>query len=139
MKVPPGFFGLFCEALEDFTLRILIVASIFSIAIEVGTSDDDHRSTAWIEGFAVLVAVAISATVTSVNDYQKERQFIKLNSVIDERKRVSVTRNGELIEIHQDFVLVGDIVQINEGMEIPADGILIQANEITTDESAMTG
>ncbi len=139
MKVPPGFFELFCEALEDFTLRILIVASIFSIAIEVGTSDDDHRSTAWIEGFAVLVAVAISATVTSVNDYQKERQFIKLNSVIDERKRVSVTRNGELIEIHQDFVLVGDIVQINEGMEIPADGILIQANEITTDESAMTG
>lgn len=120
-------------------MRILIVASVLSIAIEVGTSDDDHRSTAWIEGFAVLVAVAISATVTSVNDYQKERQFIKLNSVIDERKRVSVTRNGELIEIHQDFVLVGDIVQINEGMEIPADGILLQANEITTDESAMTG
>lgn len=60
----------------------------------MGTSDDDHRSTAWIEGFAVLIAVAISATVTSVNDYQKERQFIKLNSVIDERKRVSVIRNG---------------------------------------------
>lgn len=36
-------------------------------------------------------------------------------------------------------MLVGDIVQINEGMEIPADGILLQANEITTDESAMTG
>ena len=86
-----------------------------------------------------MIAVAISATVTSVNDYQKERQFIKLNSVIDERKRVSVVRNGEPIEIHQDFVLVGDIVQVNEGMEIPADGILIQANEITTDESAMTG
>jgi len=41
--------------------------------------------------------------------------------------------------MHQDFVLVGDIVQINEGMEIPADGLLVQANEITTDESAMTG
>lgn len=60
-----------------------MVASILSIAIEVGTADDDHRSTAWIEGVAVLVAVAISATVTSVNDYQKERQFLKLNSVID--------------------------------------------------------
>jgi hypothetical protein len=59
------------------------VASVVSIVIEVGTSDADHRSTAWIEGFAVLIAVAISATVTSVNDYQKERQFIKLNSVID--------------------------------------------------------
>jgi hypothetical protein len=52
-------------------LRILIVASIVSIAIEVGTADNDHRSTAWIEGFAVLVAVAISASVTAVNDYQK--------------------------------------------------------------------
>lgn len=107
---------MFCEALEDFTLRILIVASVVSIVIEVGTADDSHRSTAWIEGFAVLVAVGISATVTSINDYQKERQFLKLNSVMDERKRVSVKRNGEMIEIHQDFVLVGDIVQINEGM-----------------------
>lgn len=110
-----------------------MVASIVSLAIEVGTADAEHRPTAWIEGVAVLIAVCISATVTSVNDYQKERQFMKLNSVIDERKRVSVLRGGSLIEIHQDFVLTGDIVQINEGMEIPADGILLEANEITTD------
>lgn len=37
------------------------------------------------------------------------------------------------MELHQDFVLTGDIIQINEGMEIPADGILIESNEITTD------
>jgi hypothetical protein len=37
----------------------------------VGTADDDHRKTAWIEGFAVMVAVAICATVSAVNDYQK--------------------------------------------------------------------
>lgn len=43
------------------------------------------------------------------------------------------------LEIHQDFVLVGDVISINEGMEIPADGILIESNDITTDESAMTG
>ena len=59
------------DALEDFTLRILIVASIITIAVEVGTADEDHRSTAWIEGFAILVAVFISALVTAVNDYQK--------------------------------------------------------------------
>jgi P-type E1-E2 ATPase len=64
---------------------------------------------------------------------------LKLNSVADEKKRVSVYRDGALIEIHQDLVLVGDLVLINEGMEIPADGILIQSNDITTDESAMTG
>lgn len=43
------------------------------------------------------------------------------------------------MNVHQDLVLVGDIVNINEGMEIPADGLVIQSNEITTDESAMTG
>jgi hypothetical protein len=58
--------------LEDFTLRILIVVSI---VIEVGTADADHRSTAWIERVAVLIAVAISKTVTSVIDYQSKDNF----------------------------------------------------------------
>jgi P-type E1-E2 ATPase len=52
---------------------------------------------------------------------------------------VSVRRKGEQRELHQDDLLVGDVVQLSEGMEIPADGFLIEANEITTDESAMTG
>lgn len=43
------------------------------------------------------------------------------------------------MEIHQDLVLVGDVVAVVQGMEIPADGILIESNDITTDQSAMTG
>jgi magnesium-transporting ATPase (P-type) len=85
------------------------------------------------------MAVLISATVTAVNDYQKERQFMKLNSEADSRKRVNLRRKGELLELHQDDLLIGDIVQLSEGMEIPADGYLLESNEITTDESAMTG
>ena len=85
------------------------------------------------------MAVFVCASVTAVNDYQKERQFLKLNSVADEKKKVTVRRNGITMQIHQDFLLVGDIITINEGMEIPADGILVQANQISTDESAMTG
>lgn len=65
----PGFFELLLEALSDFTLKILIVASVVSIAIEVGTADSDHRKTAWIEGFAIMVAVIVCASVTAVNDY----------------------------------------------------------------------
>jgi magnesium-transporting ATPase (P-type) len=59
--------------------------------------------------------------------------------VADEKKRVSVWRSGLPLEIHQDYVLVGDVVTINEGMEVPADGVLLESNDITTDESAMTG
>ena len=62
------------------------------------------------------MAVFICATVTAVNDYQKERQFLKLYSVADSRKKVSLRRNGELIELHQDDLLVGDVVQLTEGM-----------------------
>lgn len=62
---------LFCEALEDFTLRILLVAAVLSIALEVGTAPAEERSKSWIEGFAVLMAVFVCALVTSVNDYQK--------------------------------------------------------------------
>lgn len=73
----------------------------------------------------MLMAVFICATVTAANDYQKERQFLKLNSVADSRKKVSLRRNGQLVELHQDDLLVGDIVQLGEGMEIPADGYLL--------------
>jgi uncharacterized membrane protein YciS (DUF1049 family) len=60
---------LLYDALNDFTLKILIVAAIVSIAIEVGTADDHERTFAWIEGFAILVAVMVCSLVTAVNDY----------------------------------------------------------------------
>ena len=67
------------NALEDFTLRILIAAAFASIIIDVSTSDDSHRSMAWIEGFSIFIAVVVCSNVTAANDYSKEKQFIKLN------------------------------------------------------------
>ena len=57
-------------------MRILLAAAIFSIIIEVATAKPEKRSIAWIEGFAVLVAVFVCATVTAVNDYQKVKIII---------------------------------------------------------------
>ena len=53
---------------------------------------------------------------------------MKLNFVADEKKKVSVRRNGIMLEIHQDFLLTGDVVILSEGMEVPADGILIESS-----------
>lgn len=80
---PPlsSFCELFVSALNDFILKVLIVASLVSIAVEVAVASEEKRKTAWIEGFVVLVAVAICALVTAVNDYSKERQFRKLKGV----------------------------------------------------------
>ena len=69
-EIPPkGYFELLCAALEDFTMRVLMVASVVSIVIETATAKEDHRPTAWIEGFAIMVAIAVCANVTAINDY----------------------------------------------------------------------
>jgi hypothetical protein len=49
---------------------------------------NDERRTAWVEGFAIMIAVFVCASVTALNDYQKEKQFEKLNKVADDRKMV---------------------------------------------------
>jgi Ca2+ transporting ATPase len=67
----PGLIELFCEALEDFTLRILLVAAVLSIVLEVSTAPPAEQKKAWVEGFAILVAVFACASVTAINDYQK--------------------------------------------------------------------
>ncbi len=71
-----------------------MVAAILSIVLETATAKAEERPKAWIEGFAILVAVFVCAMVSSVNDYQKERQFLNLNSVADEKKKVTVKRDG---------------------------------------------
>ncbi|CAD8110921.1 unnamed protein product [Paramecium sonneborni] len=136
---PKTYIKLLLQALEDFIMRVLLVASIVSIIIGVATADDDHRSLAWIEGFAIFIAVFVCCNVTAVNDYQKERQFQSLNQMADSRKTVTVWRDGCKIDLHQSLVMVGDIIQIFEGMEIPADCLVVEAAELTSDESAMTG
>ena len=52
----------------------------------MGVAEDDKRSTAWIEGFAILAAVMVCVLVTAINDYQKEREFIKLNKEKEKSK-----------------------------------------------------
>lgn len=81
-----------------------------------------------MEGFAILVAVFVCASVTAINDYQKERQFKKLNSVAEEKRKVMVLRNGIAMNIHEDYLLVGDIMDVTGGMEVYADGILLEAS-----------
>lgn len=57
----------------------------------------------------------------------------------DSKKEFSVIRNGTLKILHQSKIMVGDVIVISEGMGVPADGLIIEAHDVTTDESAMTG
>ncbi len=62
------------EAFDDFILRVLVVAGIVSIIINV-IVEKEERSTAWIEGFAILIAVALVVFVTAWNDLKQEKEF----------------------------------------------------------------
>jgi len=83
---------LLWQALDDLMLKVLIVASIISIVIEMVFSE--HREIAWMEGVAILVAVAVVSIVTAVNDYKKESQFIALNKFSDAKNNIHVVRGG---------------------------------------------
>ena len=122
---PKNLCQLMWEAFEDLVLRILFVAGIVTIAINVW-AEEDHRSTAWIEGFAILIAVFLVVIVTAYNDLKKEQEFQKLNDEAESGKKVSVMRDGvENDELHIGAILTGDLVILKSGNEIPGDGILI--------------
>lgn len=62
------------DAFDDLIMKILFVAGIASIGINMW-AEADHRNIAWIEGFAILVAVSLVVVVTSINDMKKEKEF----------------------------------------------------------------
>ena len=137
-KPPKTFLRLIWEALEDTILRILTVAAIISVIIGVTIPGED-KSTAWIEGFAIIVAVIIVALVTAINDYQKEQQFRNLQNKIETEHKINVIRHGEPIELVTKDLVVGDVCQIGYGDVIPADGVIITNNDLRIDESSLTG
>lgn len=93
-----GFWQLCWEAIiDDLILKILIVAGIASIIINV-IMEEEERSTAWIEGFAILLAVAIVVFVTAWNDLKKEKEFQKLNEKAESGKKIKLIRDGVLKE-----------------------------------------
>ena len=130
-----SFFELFVDTFDDATLQILIVAAIVSLA--VGMYDDPTAG--YVEGCAILAAVLVVSFVTAVNDYQKESQFRELSATHDEAVDVVVRRGGVFWQISVTEIVVGDVVCVETGDEIPCDGILISSDGLQVDESALTG
>jgi magnesium-transporting ATPase (P-type) len=92
----------------------------------------------YIEGLAILLAVLIVVLVSSLNNWSQQRAFLKLASTLKGAK-VTTLRHGQQIALEQDEILVGDIVFLNPGAMIPADGILIDNTTVKVNESALTG
>ncbi|XP_012582295.1 PREDICTED: plasma membrane calcium-transporting ATPase 4 isoform X2 [Condylura cristata] len=157
--IPPKksktFLELVWEALQDVTLIILEIAAIISLVLSfyrpageeneqcglpVSSPEDEGEAQAgWIEGAAILLSVIIVVLVTAFNDWSKEKQFRGLQNRIEREQKFSVIRNGHIIQLPVAEIVVGDIAQIKYGDLLPADGILIQGNDLKIDESSLTG
>ena len=135
-KPPKTFLRLVWESLEDTILRILIVAALFSLGLGMIFEGVEKG---WIEGFAILIAVVIVSLVTAINDYQKEKQFRNLQGKIESEHKVAVIRGGEQQQIVTKELVVGDLCQLKYGDVVPADGIIVQNNDLKIDESSLTG
>lgn len=146
-RVPVTFWELCHQALCDTTIIILSVFAVISLALglyETFCSPPDYDEEGrplpkvdWVEGCAILLAVVIIVLVTAVNDYNKERQFMKLNAKKEDRM-VIVFRDGEKTYIPIGDLLVGDLLFLETGEILPADCIVIHG-ECEADESSVTG
>jgi len=137
-KPPKGFLELCWEAAQDITLIILIVAAAISIILGLTVPGEDIK-TSWIEGFAILVSVVLVILVTAANDWSKERQFLALQAQLDDEGTISVLRNGLSEKVLLHDILVGDLIQLGYGDILPADGIYLTGNDLSVDESTLTG
>ncbi|KAL8973230.1 MAG: hypothetical protein Q9183_000083 [Haloplaca sp. 2 TL-2023] len=139
-KKGKSIFELAWLAYNDKMLILLTVAAVVSLALGIYQAVEkvDGESVQWVEGVAIMVAVVIVVVVGAANDWQKERQFVKLNQKKDDRD-VKVIRSGKSREISVHDILVGDVMHLEPGDMIPVDGIFISGHNVKCDESSATG
>ncbi|KAI1726179.1 e1-E2 ATPase domain-containing protein [Ditylenchus destructor] len=148
-EIPPppskSFIRLVWEALKDITLLILMGSAILSLGLSFYKPPEDQKTdsseghASWIEGVAILISVVVVVLVTAVNNYTKERQFRGLQAKIKTEHKFAVVRGGEQMQVVVNELVCGDIAQIRYGDLLPADGVLIQSNDLKIDESSLTG
>ncbi|RHZ69214.1 hypothetical protein Glove_287g31 [Diversispora epigaea] len=140
-------FQLMWIALHEKIIILLTIAAVISLSLGLyedfgikheSGHENDRPKVRWVEGVAIIVAIIIVVLVSSLNDWQKQRQFQKLNTKKEDRN-VKVIRDGKesLLSVHE--VLVGDILKLEPGDIVSTDGVLVDAHNLKCDESAATG
>ncbi|KAI5369853.1 Putative P-type ATPase, HAD superfamily, P-type ATPase, transmembrane domain superfamily [Septoria linicola] len=130
-------FELMWIAYNDKVLIVLTVAAVIALSLGIYQAIA-YGGVEWIEGVAIIVAIAVVVLVGAINDWQKERQFAKLNKK-KEARNVKVVRSGKTQEIDVQAILVGDVLLVEPGDILPVDGIFITGHGVKCDESSATG
>ena len=127
----PSLWKLYLEKFEDPVVRVLLVAAVFSLIISIIENE-------YAETIGIIAAILLATGIGFFFEYDANKKFDLLNAV-NEETLVKVIRNGKIQEIPRKDVVVGDIVVLETGEEIPADGELIEAISLQVNESNLTG
>lgn len=121
----------FLEKFDDPVIRILIIAAVLQIGVGLAKGE-------YIEGVAIVIAILLATTIAFVNEFRANREFDILNRVNDDVP-IKVIRGGQFATVPRRDVVVGDVVLVEAGDELPCDGDLLESVSFLVDESRLTG
>ena len=125
-----SFFKLLLESLGDPIIKILLIALAIKVVFLIKSFD-------WYETIGIVIAIFLASFISTVSEYGSEKAFKRLQEEASQMK-CKVKRNGKVIEISIEDIVVGDIVLLSSGDKIPADGKLVEGS-ISVDESILNG
>lgn len=130
----------FIEKFDDPIIRILLVAWVLSVGIACVHCFGPEQAgfSAFLEPLGIFFAIMLASCVGFFFEVKANKEFDILNTVNDEIQ-VTVVRNGRITEVSRKDVVVGDIVMLGTGEEVPADGHLLEAVSLQINESTLTG
>ncbi|KAM1316708.1 hypothetical protein PS2_019830 [Malus domestica] len=136
-KKPPtkGFFHFVWEAFKDLTILILLGCATLSLGLGIkvhGLKDG------WIDGGSIFLAIILVISVSAVSNFRQNRQFDKLSKVSD-NVQIEAVRGGRRQQISIFKIVVGDVICLKIGDQVPADGLFLDGHSLQVDESSMTG
>ena len=129
-KEKNSFIKLFIETLGDPIIKILLIA----LAIKTIFLFKDFD---WFETIGIVIAIFVASLISTISEYGSEAAFERLQEESSKIK-CKVKRNNKIEEVNIDDIVVGDLVLLQSGDKIPADGIIVEG-KVSVDESSMNG
>ena len=136
-KRPPtkSFFHFVLEAFKDLTILILLGCAVLSLVFGI---KETGIKEGWYEGGSIFVAVFLVIAVSAISNFKQNRQFDKLSKVSN-NIQIEVVRAGRRQQISIFEIVVGDVICLKIGDQVPADGLFLDGHSLQLDESSMTG
>ena len=122
---------LYLDKYRDPIIQILLVAALVSLVLAFVEHD-------FVETLGIFIAIFIATTVGFYFECDAARKF-RVLTAINEDQPVKVRRDGKVMEVPRRDVVVGDIILVETGDEVPADAVLVEAVNLQIDESSLTG